>query len=80
MPLLHRNDSSLLSEQPLPLPLLHRPIAIVLAFPLSSIRRVEQIVHIARHTAPASRRRSIDSLEGESRARQLPTRVVAVRI
>ena len=68
------------SKQPLPLPLLQNSVTIVFAFPLRRIRRVEQIVHIACHTAPASRRRSINALEREPGARQLPARIIAVCI
>lgn len=37
-------------------------------------------MHIASHTAPARRRRRIDALEREPRARQLPAMLIAIRV
>lgn len=71
-------DSIMFSKQSLPLPLFQNSITIVLAFPLRRVCRVEQIVHITRHTAPTSWWRSINSLKREPGARQLPARIVAV--
>ena len=65
-------------KQSLPLPLIHRSLAFILALPLRRIRRVKQVVHIASHTAPAGRRCRINALEGESRAGQLPAGLVAI--
>lgn len=65
-------------KQSLPLPLIHRSLAFILALPLRRICRVKQVVHIASHTAPAGRRCRINALEGESRAGQLPARLVAI--
>ena len=65
-------------KQSLPLPLIHRPLTLIFTLPLRRIRRIKQVVYITSHAAPARRRRRIDALEGESRARQLPAGLVAV--
>lgn len=67
-------------DQPLPLPLVHHPLTLVLALPLCSICRVEQIVHITSHAAPARRRRRINPLEREPRAGQLPPAFAVARV
>lgn len=67
-------------KQPLPLPLVHRPLALIFALPLRRIRRIKQVVHIASHAAPARRRRRINALERESRARQLPAGLIAITV
>ena len=67
-------------EQPLSLPLVRRPLALIFAFPLCCVGRIEQVVHIASHAAPACGRRRINALERESRPGQLPAGLIAIRI
>jgi hypothetical protein len=68
------------SNQPLPLPLIHYPLTLVLALSLRSIRRVEQIVHITSHAASTGRWRRINPFEREPWTRQLPPAFIVARI
>ena len=68
------------SNQPLPLPLIHHPLTLVLALPFCSIGGIQQVVHITSHAAPASRRRRVNPLKRESRSGQLPSTFGVVRV
>jgi hypothetical protein len=67
-------------HQPFPLPLVHHSLAIILALPLCSICRIEQVVCVTSHTAPACRRCRINPLEWESSTWQLPSSLVIVGV
>jgi len=68
------------SNQPLPLPLIHQSLALIFTLPFCSVCRVEQIVDIASHTAPASWWRRVNPLEREPCAGQLPPTFVVVGV